>query len=271
MKKRRKTKKNWFFAQHARRFLHIKVIILIVVLAGLAAIASGYVVYEKKSAAISKKVSAAPEPVNSLAPARAQSSTVAAFFESAATSTPEFLPLDLSYDIGIYVYSKKKYVCNDYRNVIKPNYFSMRCKVASGIWRGHAVKKIDVAGYSKLRVKAGLGVNDYTDYFAECGHQGVNRDDFTALMALSFDPEQTFRWDCNHEVAEEKWQKCQVKKTDPGVLAQCGIPMCSKSKSCDFEIDVSKKDAIYLLFSTNDAWLADIEGSLSNVEYSLIK
>ncbi len=264
MKKRRK-KKIGFFARYAW------LIVAVIVLAVLSSAAFSYVVYQEKIADISKKVSIVTEPENFSVANAALASAVAAFFESAATSTSKFLPLDLSSDMGIYVYSKKKYVCNDYRNVVKSNYFSMRCKVAGGIWRGHFVKKIDVTGYNKLRVKANLGVKDYTDYFAECGHKGVNRDDFTALMALSFDPQLTFNWDCNHEVVEARWQQCQVKKTDPGVLASCGVPMCSNGKSCDFEIDVSRERAIYLLFSTNDAWLADIEGSLSNVEYALIK
>lgn len=265
MKKRRRAKKNNFFAQYAR------LIIAAVVLAVLSFAAFSYIIYEKKVSAVSEKISVASESADFSAPQRTPASTIAAFFEPAATSTPAFLPLNLSYDMGIYVYSKKKYVCNDYRNVVKPNYFSMRCKVASGIWRGHYVKKIDVEGYGKLRVKASLGISDYTDYFAECGHKGVNRDDFIALTALSYDPESTFRWDCNHEVAENKWSMCQVLKTDPGVIAHCGVPMCAKSRSCDLEIDVSKKSAVYLLFSVNDAWMADIEGSLSNVEYALIK
>jgi hypothetical protein len=269
---RKKGKKKFaFLFRHAKCFLSAKFITAALVLAGLSAVAAGYIIYEKKLAGGSEKVSAASELTNSSMPARTPASTVAAFFEDTAASTPIFLPLDLSYDIGVYVYSKKKHVCNDYRNVMKPNYFSMRCKVADGVWRGHLVKKIDVAGYSKLRVKAGLGINDYTDYFAECGHQGVNRDDFIALAALSYDPQRTFDWDCNHEVVESKWSMCQVQKIDPGVIAYCGVPMCTKSRSCDLEIDVSKERAIYLLFSVNDAWVADIEGSLSNVQYALIK
>lgn len=263
MKKRRK--KDRFFSQHAWQ------IAAAVVLAVLSSAAFSYLIYEQKSEAIYKKVSVASEPANSSISAAPSASTLAASFDVTATSTPIFSPLDLSYGAGIYVYSKKEHVCNDYRNIIRPNYFSMRCKVADGIWRGHFVKKIDVAGYNKLRVKASLGVNDYTDYFAECGHKGVNRDDFINLVAFRYDP--TFKLDaeCNHEVAEEKWSKCQVANSDPGVVAHCGVPMCSNGRSCDFEINVSKRDAIYLVFSVNDVWVADIEGSLSNVEYALIK
>lgn len=271
MKKRRKKRKIGFFAQHTRRFLSAKFIIAAVVLTGLAAAVFSYAVYEEKSAAISKKASAASDSANSFEIAASSVSTAASFFESAGASTPAFSSLDLSYDMGVYVYSKKKHVCNDYRNVYKADYFSMRCKVADGVWRGHLVKKIAVAGYSKLRVKANLGVKDYTEYFAECGHKGVNRDDFFTLAALSFDPQRSFDWDCNHEVAEAKWSMCQVLKTDPGVMAYCGVPICSNGRSCDFEIDVSKKSEIYLLYSANDAWVADIEGSLSNVEYALTK
>lgn len=270
-RKRRKTKKAGLFARHARRFSHVKIVVAVVIFFCIAAIAAGYIVYGKKLAAISKKSSVIPRLTNSSIPEKSSASTLASFFDSKATSTPEFTPLDLSYDIGVYVYSKKKHVCNDYKNIYKPNYFSMRCKVANGVWRGHLVKKIDVAGYSKLRVKANLGVKDYTDYFAECGHTGVNRDDFFTLAALSFDPQRSFDWDCNHEVVEAKWSKCQVLKTDPGVMAYCGVPMCSNGRSCDFEIDISKKSEVYLLYSANDAWLADIEGYLSNVETALIK
>ncbi len=267
MKKRRgkKKKKTGFFSRHAW------LIVAAIVLSVLSSAAFSYVIFEEKSAVISKKTSIVSILADSSEPAAASVSTAAATFEDSVTSTLKFLPLDLSYDTGVYVYSKKKHVCNDYKNIYKSNYFSMRCKVASGVWRGHLVKKIDVAGYAKLRVKASLGVKDYTDYFAECGHKGINRGDFITLMALSYDPEQSFRWDCNHEVVEAKWQMCQVKKTDPGVLASCNLPMCSNSINCDLEIDVEKQSAIYLLFSANDAWVADVEGSLSNVEYSLIK
>ena len=110
MKKRRKTKKISLFARHARRFSRIKLIIFIVVISGLAAAAAGFAVYEKNYAAISKKASAASEPASSSMPARAQASTLAAFFEPAATSTSVSFSSELSYDIGVYVYSKKK-VC----------------------------------------------------------------------------------------------------------------------------------------------------------------
>lgn len=253
MKIRRNKKQIGLLAQHLKCFSSLKFIIIVIIFAGLSAGAGAFkAVYGKNTAIFDKQF----VPISE---------------SGEAFSAPVFSSLNLSYDIGVYVYSKKKYVCRDYRNNIKSDYFSMRCKDAKGIWRGHLVKKIDVAGYNKLRVKASLGVNDYTDYFAECGHKGVNRDDFISLAAVTFDPEETFRWDCNHAVAEEKWSMCQVLKTDPGVAAYCGVSMCSKGRSCDFEIDVSKNSAIYLLFSVNDAWLADIEGSLSNAEYALIK
>lgn len=253
MKKNKKTKKMEFLRKHLKCFVSPYFIGTVVILAGLSAgLGALRAVYGQNPDIYGKGVVLVSAPKEVL-------------------PEPVFSSVDLSYNVGVYVYSKKKYVCNDYRNVLRPNYFSMRCKVAEGVWRGHMVKKIDVAGYSKLRVKANLGVNDYTDYFAECGHVGVNRADFTTLMVTSFDPEASFRWDCNHEVAEEKWSMCQVGKTDPGVLAHCGLPICSQNASCDFEADVTGQMAVYLLFSTNDAWMADIEGSLSNVEIFLIK
>lgn len=147
----------------------------------------------------------------------------------------------------------------------------MRCKSASALWRGMWVKKIDVAGYSKLQLKASLKVNDYTDYFAECGHKGVNRDEFTDLIILYSDPRPKLDAECNHVVGEEKWSDCSVNFRDPSAVKHCGVPKCSSGKSCNMEVDVSGRDAIYLLFSVSDAWVADIEGDLSGVEVTLIK
>jgi hypothetical protein len=267
---RRTKKKINFFTKHLRCFTSPEFVVIVAILAVLSAGIGALDAVNGKSTTVSgKQIVSSPEL--KVPPVVTSEQAVFISEPEDATSTSERFSPNLAYDIGVYVYSKKSDVCNDYKNVINQNYFSMRCKVASGIWRGHMVKKVDVAGYKKLRVKAGLGVNDYTDYFAECGHRGVNRADFVALAALSFNPEDSWRWDCNHEVNEDLWHKCQLKKSDPGVMAYCGVPMCARSANCDFEIDVSKKEAVYLVFSANDAWVADIEGSLSNVEYILTK
>jgi len=270
MKKMTKTKAG-FLGQHAKYFLSVKFIIVAVVLAGLSAGAGAYKVvwgtnavdFNKQTASILEEKSDISESIISSAP-----ETPIALASSSASVVDS---LNLSNNIGVYVYSKKTGPCKDYSNTVMSKQFSMRCKTANALWRGQWTKKIDTAGYSKLRVKASLDVNEYTNYFSECGYKGTNRDDFVDLIALSSDPEPTLNAECNHVVPEKEWSKCFIKNTDPAAITHCGIPKCSSSKSCDLEIDINGREAIYLLFSVSDSWLADVEGVLSNAEITLTK
>lgn len=257
----------------AKCFLSAKFFIIAIILAGFSAVAGGYrIIYEKKSApsggqaaSIGERAAAFPNPADfsppiSLAAAMASSSPRAATYQ-----------LNLQNDIAVYVLSKKSGPCNDYRNSVLPGIFSMRCKTASSIWRGTWVKKIDTAGYSRLRIKAHLDVNDYTDYFAECGHKGTNRDNFVDLIVLSHDPRPELNAQCNHVVKEKQWPECSVDSRDRFAVTHCGIPRCSSSASCDMEINTKGREAAYLLFTVTDAWVADIEGELTGVEIALTK
>lgn len=273
MPRRRKSKKSFLY--HAKCLLSIKFLVVAVLLAGFSAFAAGYkMVYGTKTgffggqtALISKKVKPPSQPA---VPAPAAVVPAAATYS--APEPPLSFPLNLSSKIGVYVFSKKTGPCKDYSNNVLSSAFSMKCKTASALWRGMWTKKIDVAGYKKLRIRASLQVNDYTDYFAECGHKGVNRDNFVDLMVLSSNPEPKLDAECNHVVWQDRWaSECSINSQDPSVITHCGIPRCSSSRSCDMEIDVTGREAAYLLFAVTDAWTADIEGELSGVEVTLTK
>lgn len=268
---RRKKKTKFFLFHRPKLCVSLNFFIAAIGFAGLAAAAViGYVaVYGKDVAFLGKQILFASEKIS----ASSESVVSSASGDSLALASSPALAgssLNLSSGIGVYVMSKKTAPCKDYKNTLLSNAFGFRCKTgASAIWRGLWTKKIDVAGYSKLRVTAFLTVNDYTDYFAECGHKGTNRDDFVDLIALSSDPNPKLRSECNHEIAENKWSECFIDNEDASAITHCGIPKCNGSQTCDIEIDVSGKEAIYLLFSTRDAWQADIEGVLSDVKISL--
>lgn len=276
MAKRRKVKKSFF--GHAKCFLSPKFFIIGIILAGFSSFAAGYqTVYGTKTGLSGGQTALIPKKAK-ISPPLAVSQPAAIASATAASSTPELssppltFPLNLSSKIGVYVFSKKTGPCKDYSNNVLSSAFSMKCKTDSALWRGMWTKKVDVAGYKKLRLKASLQVNDYTDYFAECGHKGVNRDDFVDLMILSSNPEPKLDAECNHVVWQDRWaSECSINSSDPAVITHCGIPKCSSNRSCDMEMDVSGREAVYLLFSVSDAWAADIEGELSGVEISLTK
>lgn len=179
--------------------------------------------------------------------------------------------LNLSENSTIYTYSKQASPCSSYLSNVSSNKVNLRCKSASAQWRAHWVKKVDVFGYNKLRIKAALALNDYTHFFTECGGYGVKYDNYVDLIVLSSDPNSTLSAECNRTVSEADWPKCGIGNTNSSAITHCGVPKCGTSKSCDFEVDVSGRDAVYLLFTTADAWLADIEGILSNAEITLTK
>ncbi len=184
---------------------------------------------------------------------------------------PTTSSLNLSESSTVYTYSTQSHPCNSYQNNISSSQVTLKCKSASAHWRAHWVKKVDVSGYSKLRIKTALALNDYTHFFTECGGKGVKYDNYVDLIVLSSDPSSTLSAECNRIVSDADWPKCNIGNTNSSAITHCGVPKCGTSKSCDFEIDVSGRGAVYLVFYATDPWLADIEGTLSNVEITLTK
>lgn len=121
--------------------------------------------------------------------------------------------------------------------------------------------------YKKLKIKADLGLMDHSAFFSECNYNGgVKSDDYVDLIVLSQDPMPTLDVQCNRIASDSEWSQCGVANSGTGVLAHCGVSKCTTSKKCDFEVDVSGLNTAYLVFRTGDAWMADIEGILSNLQ-----
>lgn len=170
--------------------------------------------------------------------------------------------INLSEGYKTYFFYKSVSPCASYSRSVTASRFSVRCNQASAQWREHYIKEVSTQGASKLKIKATLGLIDYAHFFGT----GVKSDDYVDLIALSTDPNPTFQGECNKSVSEADWPKCGLSSSHPSSLGHCGVPKNSESKYCDFEINISGKSKIWLALRVADAWLADVEGSLTNLE-----
>lgn len=175
--------------------------------------------------------------------------------------------IDMLRDYNLYTYTLNTSAkCSGYKNNFSARSISLRCSSSAASWRNYWVKEVEVAGLSKVRIKASLGLNDYSRFFTECSGVGVKYDDYSDIIVLSADPRSNLDAECNIVCSSADWPKCAVKSSGTGVLGQCGVSKCSASKKCDFEVSTSGLDKIYLVYHISDAWLADIEGTMSNLE-----
>jgi len=180
--------------------------------------------------------------------------------------------INLSEGEAFYNFSKESAPCSEYQNSFSASKISLRCKYSAGQWRNYWVEKVNTAGFQKLKIKADLGILDHTGFFDECSRNGgVKSDDYVDLIVLSQDPMPTLDIECDRIAPDSEWSQCGVANSGTGVLAHCGVSKCATSKKCDFEVDVSGLNAAYLVFRTGDAWMADIEGTLSNLQVCQIE
>ncbi|MBU4421636.1 hypothetical protein L6259_03070 [Candidatus Parcubacteria bacterium] len=256
MKKKRKKNKFNFFRERTKWFLFAVFFIAVFSLAYMGAVANEVVLSKSNTGAVAYFID----------------NNVDEYIHLASSNLSKSYNPNLSGNIGVYIMSKKRARCQDYRNTLKPGFFAFRCRTENSIWRGFWTKKIDVKGFSKLRVEASLGVRDYTGSFAKAGYSGVSLEDAVDLIAFSIDPNIELANECNHVVGDDLWwEHCLVTNKDAGVMAHCGIPQYDASKSCDMTLNVADKDAIYMTFAVHDDWFADIEGTLSNMKITLTK
>lgn len=181
--------------------------------------------------------------------------------------------IDLSAGDALYNYTKANAPCDQYQNSLNDqNLIKLRCENSSAEWRNYWVKKINVAGNEKIKIKADLGLQDHSRFFSECDYNGgVKYDNYASLIVLKENPMPTLDAECYKKASVEEWSKCSVPKSGSSVLGICGVPKCSTSIKCDFEADVSGLNFAYLVFSISDAWSADIEGTLANLKICPIK
>jgi len=181
--------------------------------------------------------------------------------------TPGYQKNGLDDDYKVYYVTHEVAKGSDLVREINDDKISLRYKPASAKWRAHYVKEIDTQGAKKIRIKADLALIDHAKFFIESRGVGVKYDDYVDLMVLSSDPRPILDKECDRTLSTSEWAtKCGIANTDPSVLGHSGIPKFTESKACDFEVDVAGKDKIYLVLRVADAWLADVEGVLSNLQ-----
>lgn len=176
------------------------------------------------------------------------------------TNTAGCQKVNLSEGYRTYYFYKSASPCSSYVRSVTTSKFSVRCNQASAQWREHYVKEVSTQGASKLKIRASLGLKDYAHFFGT----GVKSADYVDLMAFSSDPNPTFSGECNRAVSEADWSKCGIPNTSS--LGHCGVPANSEGKSCDFSVQTAGLSKVYLVLRVADAWLADVEGSLTNLE-----
>ncbi|MCK5044305.1 hypothetical protein KAR26_01065 [Candidatus Parcubacteria bacterium] len=198
------------------------------------------------------------------------SATLSTEPETMSTPAPfvsgECKSINLSSNYQTYWLYDSNFPCNSYSRVAADDKFSIRCLDSISRWREHYVKEISTNGASKLRIKADLGLYVHDKFFVESGGVGVKYDDYVSLWAVSENPNPALSSECNKGYTQDTVAKCSVSNTHPGLLDKCGVAKYTASKNCDFEINVSGLDKVYLVFYTSDAWPADPEGSFSNLE-----
>lgn len=174
--------------------------------------------------------------------------------------------IDLSSAYKNYWLYDSQFPCPSFQRSVSTNKFSIRCPQLTSRWREHYVKEIAISGASKLRIKANLGLYVHDKFFIESGGVGVKYDDYVSLWVVSEDPNPTLSSECNQGYTQDTIAKCAIPNTHPGLLGKCGVAKFTASKNCDFEVNVSGLNKVYLVFYTSDAWPADPEGSLNNVQ-----
>jgi hypothetical protein len=174
--------------------------------------------------------------------------------------------IDLSVADALYNQTKASSPCDQFQNSLNgQNLITLRCADRYANWRYYWVKEMNVAGKQKIEIKADLSIKDYSSFFSECNYNGgVKYDNYVSLVVLN--PMPALDVECYKKASEEEWSQCAIPNSGSAVLGFCGVSKCATSKTCDFEVDTSGEDKIYLVFHTSDAWPADIEGSLANLE-----
>lgn len=162
-----------------------------------------------------------------------------------------------------YYFYKSVTPCSGYSRSATSSQFSVRCNQPDAQWREFYVKEVPTGGAGSLSIKASLNLTDHAHFFIECSGTGVKSDNYVFLSVLGSDPRSSLASQCNRAVSESDWPQCAL--SDATGLGSCGVAKCTTGASCAMSVNTSGKDKIYIVFRVSDAWMADIEGSVSNV------
>ena len=174
--------------------------------------------------------------------------------------------INLAEDYQLYTYTVETSPCSGYQNTLSENTLKLRCTNSVARWRNYWVKEVAVTGLNSVKIKSDLGLNDYTNFFTECPDGGVKYNNYSSILVLNEDPRPTFDQECNQVCATADWPKCGIQPADPRIIGTCGVAKCSSAQKCDFDVNVTGLDKIYLLYHISDAWPANLEGVMNNLQ-----
>lgn len=163
-------------------------------------------------------------------------------FATSSYALEECKSLDLS-GMPVYKVDKADHKCSSWTEMKSDGYYKIGCNLEAGTWRAHGIKEVDVSGMNALRVKATLKTTD----------SRVHYDDYVDLIVFTMDKGPELSPTCGKSTSD--WaNECVIKDRTSGSLGHCGLPKYALSRACDFAIDVSGRDKVYLTFITADAW-----------------
>lgn len=182
--------------------------------------------------------------------------------QSSSTRLSSCQDIDLSQNYQTYYFYDSQFPCTAYDRTAESSKFTIGCRPDTARWREHFVKAINVSGEDKVRIKADLELKDYRRFFGT----GVKYDNYVSLWVYASDPTSTLSQECNRSYTSSNSSQCAVPNWTIPNLGMCGVAKYTDAKSCDLEVNTAGLDKIYLVFYTSDAWPAELEGTLANLQ-----
>jgi len=175
--------------------------------------------------------------------------------------------LNIKENAKSYTSSDQAFPCSSFTTSLTSSKYSVRCPNRTSRWRAQYAREIPTNGASSLQIKANLGLNVIDKFFTENNGIGVKYDDYVDLIILSSDPNPELASECNKTWNNStKPARCAIQNTDPSVIGHCGVKKYTASRTCDFKVSTSGLSKVWAVLRVADAWPADPEGSLSNLQ-----
>lgn len=152
--------------------------------------------------------------------------------------------VDLS-DMAVHKTSRLGFMCSSWIEEKYPAYFKIGCSYEGSQWRAYAIKPVDVSGSrDTLRIKAKLSTT--TDM--------VYADDYVQLVV--FDNDKSLSADLSgcKDTNVDWTHQCIINDTTVGALGHCALARYATSRLCDFTVNSSGLETVYLTFIGMDAW-----------------
>lgn len=157
--------------------------------------------------------------------------------------------------------------CDNFIDEASEDSFKFKCQDPKASWRLYFVKEQKTRGFKNLTIKAKLDLIDHAKFFEESGGIGVKYDNYVELLVSNEDVRSSLEGVCNKTAVGDEWSKlCVISEISPSIIGRCGIPKFTQSQECSVSIKSEGFDKIFLIFNVADAWLADVEGEISNLE-----